>query len=432
MVDEIRPGPKSSDPRYIASFARRAFFSAQDGEHGRELWKSNGTPAGTKRVTDFAPRQAIVRARPHKVHGALFFGADDGTHGAELWKTDGSPRGTKMVKNIAPGNASSWPDNLRRVGTDLFFTADDGRGYALWRSDGTARGTRMVKVFTRPGDPPHGPWSLTSALGTLFFLADDGVHGEELWRSDGTASGTRMVKDITPPGSPYTPAGAYSGRVTLHGELFFGADDHTHGYELWKSDGTEAGTRLVKDANPAENRGVGPFDLTKSGGELFFAGNDGTHGTELWKSDGTEAGTQLVEDIDPRVIDGVPYGSFPGQLTSLDGTLFFIAYQQDGTSVLWRSDGTAPGTEVVSDLHTEHPYDADPRVLAVLGGSLLLTNGPIGQKAFWQSDGSTAGTVKVRPLTPVSVVLRSIVAGGKVFFSALDERHGIELWKAVP
>ena len=79
--------------------------------------------------------------------------------------------------------------------------------------------------------------------------------------------------------------------------MFFTAGDGAHGPELWKSDGTEAGTVLVKDIHPGAGGYSSPSSLTGVGGTLFFAADDGTHGSELWKSDGTEAGTVLVKDI---------------------------------------------------------------------------------------------------------------------------------------
>jgi ELWxxDGT repeat protein len=64
-----------------------------------------------------------------------------------------------------------------------------------------------------------------------------------------------------------------------------------HGRELWKSDGTTAGTQLVKDIEPGRY-GSDPRTLTAVGDVLFFS-----RGDELWKSDGSEAGTILVKDI---------------------------------------------------------------------------------------------------------------------------------------
>ena len=84
----------------------------------------------------------------------------------------------------------------------------------------------------------------------------------------------------------------------MGGTLFFTADDGTHGRELWRSDGSRAGTVLVKDIDPDGN-GREPYSLTGAGGTLFFTADDGTHGQELWKSDGTRAGTVLVKDIIP-------------------------------------------------------------------------------------------------------------------------------------
>lgn len=95
----------------------------------------------------------------------------------------------------------------------------------------------------------------------------------------------------------------------MGGTLYFSADDGITGGQLWKSDGTAAGTKRVTD--------ISHFDLTdwmtSIGRTLFFVANDGSSGYELWKSDGTAAGTERVKDINP---------GRGGSLSSLDGSPF--------------------------------------------------------------------------------------------------------------
>ena len=86
--------------------------------------------------------------------------------------------------------------------------------------------------------------------------------------------------------------------TNVDGTLYFEASNATDGFELWKSDGTAAGTVMVKDINPGPD-GSNPSDLTNVNGTLYFEANDGPNGAELWKSDGTAAGTVMVKDIDP-------------------------------------------------------------------------------------------------------------------------------------
>src|SRR5262249_7365029 len=148
------------------------------------------------------------------------------------------------------------------------------------------------------------PGNLTDLNGTLFFTASDG-NGTELWKSDGTAAGTTLVKDIFPgthreygygnwrdvPNSSFP-----SSLTAVNGTLFFSADDGANDTELWRSDGTAAGTVLVKDIFPGgrpfwNHFGSNPGNLSHVNGTLYFSANDGTNGTELWRSDGTAAGT---------------------------------------------------------------------------------------------------------------------------------------------
>ncbi|MFG1491353.1 ELWxxDGT repeat protein, partial [Oceanospirillum sp. HFRX-1_2] len=126
-----------------------------------------------------------------------------------------------------------------------------------------------------------------------FFRFNDGVHGNELWVTDGTADGSRLVKDIKISGD------ASPGSLTVFGDkLFFTASEDTHGQELWVTDGTSDGTYLIEDIRLGTGS-ASPYQLTPVGDKLFFKASDDTHGQELWVTDGTKEGTRLIEDIQP-------------------------------------------------------------------------------------------------------------------------------------
>lgn len=128
------------------------------------------------------------------------------------------------------------------------------------------------------GSKPH----YFNAIGRIvFFQADDSSHGKELWRSDGNEAGTSIVKDINP---GITDSGAiYNGNwVTLNGIGIFDANDGTHGYELWRTDGTPTGTVMISDINPVGNSY--PFFMTPFNNAVYFQANDGVHGYGLWRT----------------------------------------------------------------------------------------------------------------------------------------------------
>ncbi len=409
MVKDIFPGggtnPNSSSPANLTNVGGTLFFTANDGLNGTELWTSDGTESGTVMVTDLLPGSSDQygsllpsSSNPQDltdVDGTLYFAAYETDHGAELFKSDGSESGTVLVKDIFPGSTSvenygdfpnsSAPRNFAAVDGTLYFTANDGtHGEELWKSDGTESGTVMVKdLFPEDGsDPPNSsyPQYLTNVDGTLYFAADDGEKGRELWKSDGTESGTVMVKDLFPGGSyeynyGYYPNSSSPQNLTsFDGTLYFTAYDSLNGAELWKSDGTNFGTLMIKDLFPGGSypNSSTPKELTVAGGRLFFTAGDDTHGRELWTTDGTAVGTVLVEDINTQDTGGPTADSTPANLTSVGGVLHFTADDGINGRELWMSDATALGTFMVGDLFPGSD-PSDPLALKDIGGVLYFS-----------------------------------------------------------
>jgi ELWxxDGT repeat protein len=341
LVADINPGGRSA-PHYSYCWDGTLYFVADDGVYGQELWRSDGTPGGTQIVADIHPDGDARPSDLVSVDGVLYFVADDGVYGREVWRTDGTSDGTTMVADINPGLAPSVPKHLTPFQGQLFFSAyQSAYGQELWKSDGTLEGTAQVKDIL-PGNPGAGdrhPENLTVAGNTLYFVTDDGETGEELWKSDGTEEGTVQVCDI----NPGAPSSAPTFLIDVNGVLFFRASTHplwaSMDRALWKSDGTEDGTELVKEINYP-----GYGDLAVLGDTLFFQGSDAFNEHELWKSDGTEEGTVLVRDIDPGG------ASFPNELTVSNGVLYFVAYDPLYSRELFRSDGTYLGTHIVHDV----------------------------------------------------------------------------------
>ena len=148
---------------------------------------------------------ATITTSPVAMNGALYFGADDGVHGKELWKSDGTASGTAMLKDINPGPLPSNPTDLTVVDNKLFFSASDGtHGFELWESDGTAAGTTMVKDVN-PGVSGSYPQNLTNFNGTLLYEAYAPGAGYELFRSDGPPAARTWSRTLTPAPPPRTP-----------------------------------------------------------------------------------------------------------------------------------------------------------------------------------------------------------------------------------
>ena len=191
----------------LVNLNNKLFFVVKDGKSPstHSLWSSDVNSAGNLLVT-LKSRNGLISAHPSRdaspfdkftsVNDTLFFSGVDEEHGRELWRSDGSKTGTHMLKDINPGQSGSYPHSLTSINDTLFFNADDGvHGAELWKTDGSTAGTMMVKDIHTGDGYAEPPSHFTDVNGTLFFFAGDGTGGRGLWQTGGTETDTILISD---------------------------------------------------------------------------------------------------------------------------------------------------------------------------------------------------------------------------------------------
>lgn len=321
QLADINPGPFGSLPTLLGNLDGELIIAADDGVHGTELW----APYGDGLVADIVPGpDSSSPSQPVLLNGSLYFLA-----GRALWRTDGTADGTVRIAEVHAGYDAKMIGGADRL---AILTSNAGTA-ELQYSDGSPEGTVQVGLFALPpaeDDLYDVAWPrlLAFAGRTLLFNANDPAHGVELWRSDGTVAGTALLADINPgPASSIPEAAAARSDVVL-----FFADDGAHGLEPWISNGSAAGNVLVADvqAGPLGSRARNDERPAVVGNVFVFAASDGAHGLELWRSDGTAAGTVSVQDIAPDT-----RSSSPNHFTQSGTHLFFTANDNQHSRELW-------------------------------------------------------------------------------------------------
>ncbi|HEY7160015.1 MAG TPA: hypothetical protein VH815_02095, partial [Acidobacteriota bacterium] len=239
------------------------------GYNGNALWISDGSAAGTK-VLRYFPVKTIVKtpADPIIAIGSYVYFLGSSTSGTEqLWKSDGTKAGTVLVKTIG----ASWPtasiEKFVSLNNIIYFSAY-AKDSTLWRSDGTTEGTFGI---ASPGDPPDIIVWNNSLYLNAYVNAPAGESHWSFFRSDGTAAGTVELQKIS--------AGPFASNGNL---LIFAGHDQEHGNELWITDGTRQGTTLLKDIWRGYYSSDPNFLIATTTG-IYFSADDGVHGNELFR-----------------------------------------------------------------------------------------------------------------------------------------------------
>ncbi|HEV7672573.1 MAG TPA: ELWxxDGT repeat protein [Thermoanaerobaculia bacterium] len=418
LLRDLAQGDPSSYPRQLTRVAGRLLFTATDDAHGQEVWRSDGTTAGTELVADLTPGRdpadfplllaptasgvvleapdGSIRHAPARRGGinllfrlasevrgsqrgfrlggrALFFApvGDAENPRFELWRADGRPEGSRRLAEIAQFDrffgygilSAVDPERHRAFFIPSGFDVQAGSfPLGLWVTDGSAAGTRHAL----PSSCAFCTGAIREAIigpgGLLLLTAEDrGEDVSRLWATDGTSAGTEKLAE-----SPNLNDGDPIRSLARLGELLlFAASDPEHGQELWVSDGTPAGTRLLADLRPGAAPSW-PDGITVVGDRAFFSADDGSTGRELWATDGTEEGTYRVADIRRGTRSSVPQA-----LTAIGNRLVFAADDGKHGLEVWSSDGTTAGTRLASDVQGGR-LPSSPSDFLALGSDLLF------------------------------------------------------------
>jgi ELWxxDGT repeat protein len=388
----------SSNPDGFVRMGERIYFLADDGQHGEELWASDGTAAGTYLVKDIARGQMDSKCRILTAgEQFLWLTCQDWVHDKELWRSDGTAAGTVMVDDLYPG----WDANIvpvRTWGDRLLFTSINWYLEGLWLTDGTAGGTYCIA----------GPIDPRSAVvfGDRVLLSAENELGEAgLWLTDGTDAGTSMFYTLCSEECGFSYG--VSGFTQFNDKVYFRRNDH----ELWVTDGTASGTTLFRDMKTG-------FSLTVIDGVLIISTTD----TEvappmIWLSDGTASGTVPVHTL--------PGGCYYRGMQRCGPHLLLLTYSKaEGKSLLWRTDATFSSTELLFDDDSYLYYMSDD-----LGGQVIFSDKEEAGISLIISDGSVAGTYRYTTVDMREAYWhRYRHINGRILFPAINDDGDTELW----
>lgn len=302
------------------------YFSGHTINEGFELWRSNGTTAGTYRIADIAPGATSGYVGELAVIDDIaYFAGYTASAGIEAWRSDGTAAGTYMITDLNEGTDNGQPAGFTASGGYIYFSGlGTNTGQEVRRTTG-AQGN--IELIGEMGGSTDSSWpeQFVDADGRLYYAAVSvGSAGHDLYVYDHVGDPVHI--DIS--SGDIFPRALMAFR---EGEVIFTAHTSTAGRELWRSDGTQAGTHMITDLYPGEKDGVFPTGTPGvsfyiwNDSLIYFAGADSVHAAnefvyELFVSDGTEAGTQLVSDQFPGT-----EGSNPGYFFEFDNRLYFAA-----------------------------------------------------------------------------------------------------------
>ncbi len=427
LVKDLNTGSGDANPSGFMVLGSRLLFSAEDPDHGRELWISDGTESGTFMLKDINTGSAgSDPVLIDTISGRMLFFAESGSLGREMWSTDGTEAGTYMLGDLNTGSGDGCINNLgygRTGNVYIWPVASSAYGKELFKTDGTPAGTSLLEdICPGSGNGIHAMPGYAAVLDSLLIFTCQGISGSstQLWRTDGTEAGTYWVRTFDNyPGS----------MVSLDSIVIFEAYQTTSGYELWQTDGTNAGTTLAdgSEINPgAGSASPGDFILTDE--ILFFTANQGSLRRWYAYFAGSVAG---IADVIPGVSDPDIYSTFSNPRHLHCNASFWVANDYiHGYELYDLHDGFSYLPNMIRDINPWGQSIPAHFVQTDCDHTFFTADDGEHGRELWVSDGSSSGT---RRLTDIrqgwqsSVYSAVCLMNGELFFAGHDGNHGVEL-----
>ncbi|MFD0963557.1 T9SS type A sorting domain-containing protein [Pseudofulvibacter geojedonensis] len=418
----------NSSPAKLQEFNNKIFLSAATDNHGRELWSSDGTATNTNLVIDIEPGESNGLELFHStiLNNELFFAAKDDPNdlygGGEIWKTDGTETGSVLVTNY-----SGRLFGLTTVNNLIYFTIKtNNTTLQIWKTDGSQLGTVLVKDNI-------AAWNHVSFQGSIngkfiFTINISSTNKANLWRSDGTEAGTyELTGEIDGNGSGGTGSTSeLSHYIVFNENLYF-----ISRYSLHKTDGTIVNTNQVANVWNAQTNIVNFGDIIEINGKMYFSFySKDQKKLSIYESDGTTGGTSEIYTITSSEY------FYPSFLVSSDDNLIFSSINStNGTSIFSLDTVTHSVTEIVEvDQNPQEPFLFFGRFSALsidkLDGNLFYVNSPKDtwpQRKGWIFDKSSSSLTPIPALDGISIYDESglkIVYNNDLYYS-----KNYQLWK---
>jgi len=411
LLKEINPtNTLGSFPQYSSTYLVNngiLYFLADDGSKGVEVWRTDGTTAGTYLLKDIAPgNKALSSANFSALGTKVIIGAEYNSV-YNVYISDGTVDGTILLKSLG---ITGFGQEMVTVGNNVYFKAYSSlTNSCLWKTDGTIAGT--IPVLDNLGKYVYSPEILSEHNGILYFKTIVLNQGEQLWRSNGESSGTYPIFALESIGANptfhkivSTPLGAFFDLYTSNKN------------QIWITDGTTTGTHLVRDSlffylYPRRH------NWAFLNGKFYFDTGD----SKLWSTDGTSSGTKLVKNIYPNnVLASII------RIDTFHSKLIFTI-DQSNKEQLWVSDGTEQGTQRITTFNS-NDVNSDIVPFATYGNNLFLVGNANFQNELWKTDGTTAALAYDFDLNYSSDPRDLVVLGDKIIFFAGFNGTNTELY----